>query len=159
MTDYFALLQQPRRPWLEPAELKQCYHDLARRTQIDHQTNRAYRILLDPKSRLEHLLALEAPAPERSAQQVPPELADLFMQIAPLLNPGSGVKNPAHLEQMITRVETLREQALGELVQTDQLWMAKRAEAIPLARMLYHRLSYLSRWRDLLREHQFTLSA
>jgi hypothetical protein len=28
MTDYFALLQQPRQPWLEPEQLKQKYQQL-----------------------------------------------------------------------------------------------------------------------------------
>jgi len=26
MTDYFALLEQPRAPWLDPAELKEVFH-------------------------------------------------------------------------------------------------------------------------------------
>ncbi len=73
MTDYFSLLQQPRRPWLDTAALKQQY--LALSTAVDPdkvhtggesdrntaarkfaELNIAYHYLADPKSRLLHLL-------------------------------------------------------------------------------------------------------
>ena len=95
MTDYFALLEQPRAPWLDPAGLKEAYH---RRTLQSHpdtaapdnpqgafaQLNDAYQVLQDPKRRLHHLLELENHAPSSGDQTVPQELHDLFPAIGAL---------------------------------------------------------------------------
>ena len=91
MTDYFALLDQPRLPWLDPAALKESYH---RKTLQSHpdtlapnqpgdfaQLNEAYQVLQDPKRRLHHLLSLENCAPPAGHQAVPEELQDLFLLI------------------------------------------------------------------------------
>ena len=70
MTDYFALLDQPRRPWLDPEELKQVFHQKTLEAHPDAQTpsdrdetftrlNEAYQVLREPKRRLHHLLTLE----------------------------------------------------------------------------------------------------
>jgi curved DNA-binding protein CbpA len=96
MTDYFALLEEPRRPWLEPDELKQKYHRLTLAAHPDTKAepspndvfaelSKGYRTLSDPTQRLLHLLTLEGHAPATNAQAVPPDLADLFMSIG-LLN-------------------------------------------------------------------------
>jgi curved DNA-binding protein CbpA len=94
MTDYFALLDQPRAPWLDPDALKEVYHrktlqthpDAASRSeQIDFaQVNEAYQVLQDPKRRLHHLLSLENAAPPSASQTVPAELQDLFLLISGL---------------------------------------------------------------------------
>ena len=95
MTDYFALLEQPRAPWFDPAGLKEAYH---RRTLQSHpdtaaqdnpqgafaELNEAYRVLQDPKRRLHHLLELEGRAPSSGDQTVPQELHDLFPAIGAL---------------------------------------------------------------------------
>ena len=96
MTDYFALLDEPRRPWLEPDELKQKYHRLTLAAHPDTQTEstpsdaftelrKGYRTLSDPTQRLLHLLTLEGHAPATNAQSVPDNLADLFLNVG-LLN-------------------------------------------------------------------------
>ena len=91
MTDSFALLQQPRQPWLYPDLLKQRYQE---RTLTDHPDvrgadapsvdfaviNEAYRTLTDPKLRLQHLLRLEGQEPDNSAP-IPADLLDLFSRI------------------------------------------------------------------------------
>ena len=90
MPDHFAILQQPRRPWLDPEELKERFH---RQTAHCHPDvsgddadfaalNAAYTVLRDPASRIRHLLELEAPERLAASQEVPPALADLFMRIA-----------------------------------------------------------------------------
>jgi curved DNA-binding protein CbpA len=92
MIDYFALLDQPRVPWLDPNELKNAYHQKTLQGHPDAQTtrcradaadttfaslNEAYQVLQDPKRRLHHLLSLEGAAPS-SHQTVPQHLHDLF---------------------------------------------------------------------------------
>ena len=92
MTDYFALLDQPRAPWLDPASLKDAYHRKTLQTHPDTaaannteggfaELNEAYQVLQDPKRRLHHLLELEGHAPSSAEQTVPRELHDLFPAI------------------------------------------------------------------------------
>ena len=91
MTDYFALLGQPRAPWLDPAALKEAYH---RQTLHSHpdtaapdcendfaELNEAYQVLQDPKRRLHHLLSLESGAPPAANQVIPQELQELFLLV------------------------------------------------------------------------------
>jgi len=99
MTDYFALLDEPRRPWLEPEALKAKFLKLAAVAHPDKQhglgeaekspanrryaeLNAAYQCLAEPKSRLRHLLELELGAKPKDVQQIPPALADLFAEVA-----------------------------------------------------------------------------
>ena len=99
MIDYFALLDQPRTPWLDPDELKITYHQKTLQTHPDAQASRpgayatdatfarineAYQVLQDPKRRLHHLLSLEGSAPSSTDQTVPKQLDDLFPRIGAL---------------------------------------------------------------------------
>ena len=104
MTDYFALLQQPRRPWLDPELLKQKYHELARTGQYDRKAlavgpsdsgdetapalatlNEAYNVLSNPRLRLRHLLELEGDAASSETNELTSSLADLFLEVAALI--------------------------------------------------------------------------
>ena len=99
MTDFFALLAEARRPWLEAAALKQKF--LARSASLHPdkvrgadaagqaeatgtfaELNAAYACLAEPKSRLLHLLELERGARPAEIQQIPGGLADLFAEVA-----------------------------------------------------------------------------
>jgi curved DNA-binding protein CbpA len=96
MIDYFALLDQPRAPWLDLDKLKDTYHQKTLRAHPDAQTdgpgtdaafaslNEAYQVLQDPKRRLHHLLSLEGAAPSSADQTVPKELHDLFPLVGSL---------------------------------------------------------------------------
>jgi curved DNA-binding protein CbpA len=95
MIDYFALLEQPRAPWLDPASLKDSYHRKTLATHPDtagagdtergfSELNEAYQALQDPKRRLHHLLELEGHAPSSKDQTVPQELHELFPAIGSL---------------------------------------------------------------------------
>jgi curved DNA-binding protein CbpA len=96
MTDYFALLDQPKAPWLDLEKLKDTYHQKTLQTHPDALTkragadatfanlNEAYQVLQDPKRRLHHLLSLEGAAPSSANQTVPTELHDLFPRIGAL---------------------------------------------------------------------------
>ena len=98
MTDYFALLDQPRKPWLEPDELKQAFHARSLRLHPDTQRhdggslgendrafselNEAYQVLQDPKRRIHHLLSLEDRAGANRHAAVPREIEQLFSSVA-----------------------------------------------------------------------------
>ncbi len=99
VTDYFVLLNEPRRPWLEPEALKSKFLALAAEAHPDKQSraseaeklganrryaelNAAYKCLAGPKSRLLHLLELELGAKPKDIQQIPSMLADLFAEVA-----------------------------------------------------------------------------
>jgi curved DNA-binding protein CbpA len=92
MTDYFALLNQPRSPWLDPEKLKEVYHEKTLRWHPDVQPsggetslfsslNEAYQTLQDPKRRLHHLLGLQGCAPSSAPVAVPAHLHDLFPKV------------------------------------------------------------------------------
>jgi curved DNA-binding protein CbpA len=99
MTDYFALLNEPRRPWLDADLLKQKFLALSANAHPDRihsaseadrtdatkkftELNAAYNCLAEPKLRLLHLLELELGAKPKDIQQIPTALADLFAEVA-----------------------------------------------------------------------------
>ena len=99
MTDFFSLLNEPRRPWLEPDLLKQKFLVQAAGLHPDKihsasdskknlaaknfaELNAAFNCLAEPKSRLLHLLELELGAKPNDIQQIPAALADLFAEVA-----------------------------------------------------------------------------
>jgi hypothetical protein len=99
MTDNFALLNEPRRPWLEPDLLKQKFLVLASDSHPDRahnagesekaevtrryiRLNAAYHCLAEPKLRLMHLLEFELGAKPKDIQTIPSALADLFAEVA-----------------------------------------------------------------------------
>ena len=97
--DYFALLDEPRRPWLDVDSLKQRF--LARSANLHPdkilsrdeseknaaskkfaELNAAYNCLIAPKTRLLHMLELELGTKPKDIQQIPDGLADLFAEVA-----------------------------------------------------------------------------
>lgn len=98
MIDYFALFDEPRRPWLDAGNLKEKFLALSGGLHPDRQhsapeaerlaatrrfseLNAAYNCLRDPKDRIRHLLELErGPKPGR-IESVPPELMDYFAEV------------------------------------------------------------------------------
>lgn len=101
MIDYFALLDEPRRPWPDLESLRSRF--LARSAEVhpdrQHQAdkveretatqryaelNAAYHCLREPKDRLQHLLLVERGARPIGIESVPAELMDLFMGVGSL---------------------------------------------------------------------------
>jgi DnaJ-domain-containing protein 1 len=99
VADFFALLNEPRRPWLDADLLKQKFLALSAEIHPDKihsageteksaaaksfaELNAAYNCLAEPKSRLLHLLELELGAKPKDIQQIPAALADLFAEVA-----------------------------------------------------------------------------
>lgn len=102
MTDYFALLDEPRRPWIEADGLKarilarsvevhpDRFHDApeAERRSAEArfaELNSALRCLCETKSRLQHLLALERGNKHTGAQAVPADLSKVFTEVGEAL--------------------------------------------------------------------------
>ena len=92
VVDCFALLQEPRRPWIDPDSLKAGFLRLAARLHPDKvqqaganeryaELNAAYHCLLEPKERLHHLLELESDATPKDVQSIPPGTMDLLVEI------------------------------------------------------------------------------
>jgi curved DNA-binding protein CbpA len=107
VSDYFALLNETRRPWLDGDLLKQKFHTLSGGLHPDKihsageaekasaakkfaELNAAYHCLTDPKLRLLHLLELELGAKPKDIQQIPTTLADLFAEVAGVCRDADG---------------------------------------------------------------------
>jgi len=101
MTDSFALLNEPRRPWLDLDACKGRFLELSTATHPDRahgapeaekekisslyaELNAAWRCLGDPKERLGHLLELELGRKPPGLQTTPAGALDLFMQVGRL---------------------------------------------------------------------------
>jgi curved DNA-binding protein CbpA len=99
MTDFFALLAEARRPWLDGEALKQKFFTRSASLHPDKvrgadaagqaeatgtfaELNAAYACLAEPKSRLLHLLELERGARPAEIQEIPGGLADLFAEVS-----------------------------------------------------------------------------
>ena len=96
--DCFALLGEPRRPWLDPESLKQKFLTLSAQLHPDRvhnagpddkaaaqqrftELNAAFNCLRDPKERLAHLLGLELGARPKDVQRIPEELIAVFSEV------------------------------------------------------------------------------
>ena len=191
MTDYFALLGEVRRPWIDRNKLKQKYHQLTLRLHPDRgrrnqttsedtgslaELNEAFRVLQDPKLRLQHLLMLENAAPV-AARSVPPALANLFWET------GASLKNlDAILEkqsstsrltqalgkseiadaemrtrEILDQLRSLYNDALDKVRRTDPLWLADPAAHVSTLVDLYDSFSYLSRLIEQVNERLLRL--
>jgi curved DNA-binding protein CbpA len=197
MTDYFNLLNEPRRPWLDADLLKQKFLALASDLHPDRvhnaseaekseatkryaELNAAYNCLLEPKSRLLHLLELESGAKPKDVQQIPPALADLFAEVAngcrsadSFLVEKSAVTSPLLQVQWFGRAQEwierlnglqkklggLHEQLLGELKSANTSWpTTTRPELLARLEELYRLFSYFNRWSRQIQERIVRLS-
>ena len=103
--DYFALLTESRRPWLEPEALKEKFLTLSAEVHPDRQAsesdkleatqrytelNAAYNCLREPRERLRHLLELELGQKPSDLTNVPNDLMELFFSVGKLLREVDG---------------------------------------------------------------------
>ncbi|MFL6519220.1 MAG: DnaJ domain-containing protein [Chthoniobacterales bacterium] len=182
MTDYFALLEQPRAPWLDPEALKEVF----RRKTLEHhpdaspfsssnafaELNEAHQVLQDPKKRLQHLLELQGSPPSRIAEPVPSELQELFLRIGEcnqktkvlleLMRGRSSALERSLLKSRLLEaqqaIENLRRE-LRDLTDTATREL-KNIEPAQLNQIsdLHSRFAYLGRWTEQLNELAFQLS-
>jgi Fe-S protein assembly co-chaperone HscB len=133
MADYFALLDEPRRPWLDAELLKAKFHALTGRVHPDRvrcateqekqaasqryaELNAAYQCLREPKERLHHLLELERGKKVEDVQKISPGTMDLFVGVSQLcretdafLAEKARVTSPLLKVQLFEREMTLRD--------------------------------------------------
>ena len=189
MTDYFALLDQPRRPWLDLEKLQQAFHEKSRVAHPDAggteaafaQVNEAYQILQEPKRRLQHLLALEGHSPTAAGHKIADKVADLFQSVAGatqeaerVLQKFSHASNPLSrslLQPDLKRAQSRVDEALAALrhLQTSaetELQALSKSETgtmgedrIHELQRLYALFSYLTRWIGELEEKRVLLSS
>ena len=131
MTDFFALFDEPRRPWLDPGILKAKFHKLSAELHPDRagteaekaeaqtaytELNAAYTCLREPKERLLHLLTLERGSKPQDVQSIPAEIMDWFFEVGTLcreadafLMEKAAANSPLLRVQFFERSEELRE--------------------------------------------------
>jgi curved DNA-binding protein CbpA len=142
MTDYFALLDLPRSPWLEPAAVKARFAELSAAVHPDrvHQAdgatraaatrryaelNAAQQCLADPRQRLRHLIELETGRPPGDVGAVPPHIGELFFKVGQALRTAdelvrqkqaatSPMVQAQFMRQALVQMESLRG-VIGEL--------------------------------------------
>jgi curved DNA-binding protein CbpA len=186
--DFFALLNQPRRPWLDLDRLKQEYQRLTFEQHPDRtdgvserrdfaEITEAYRVLSSPKLRLQHLLSLQGEGTQTS--ELPGEMADIFMEIATLVNDTDRSLQRRHaassalaksmlrseltvlqhrLDAALLKLNQRHADLVADLNQIDQQWAHDRAAVSPELAKLSQRFGFLDRWIAQLREKQFQLS-
>ena len=177
MTDYFALLGEARRAWLDPEQLKEKYFALNRAVAADAELNEAFRVLSDPKLRLHHLLTL-AGADLTAGRQVPPSVAELFWNTGTLLREvdrwllrsaeatstlsrallsSERTKIEGDLEKLEEQLTALYESELAQLRQIDAGSKSAFPNDLPRLIQFYDSISYLTRLREQVTEKRFRL--
>lgn len=189
MTDHFANLALPRRPWLGPEEIKVAFHRLAAERHPDSPggdaesfaaTNAAWQILRAPASRLRHLLELEFSALDLASTQLPPSLADAFMDMAALLRAledfrrrkaaASGAlagallandrgKLESRIRDALARIEAIIARALDEVRTIDASWPQRDDTTAERLSALQRELTFAEKWSAQLREGLFVLGS
>jgi len=149
MTDHFAALDEPRRPWLDAEELKEKFHSLStsvhpdrvhgadeatRRAASDQYTalNAAFQCLREPKSRLQHLLLLERGSKPGDLKSIPEDVVQLFAEVGAVLRQTDALlKEKAQAISPMVKVRVL-EKSLPSLDKISQLQpiLARRREAL-----------------------------
>ena len=188
MSDHFLALAQPRRPWLDPADLRESFQRAAARQHPDAggadghfaALNAAYTALGTPATRLRHLIELAAPHLLQRSVPIPPELADLFMQMAatrharesfaqkhaatasPLgraLLAGEKAGVLGALTAALARLTAAHDAALAALRALDAAWPVPSAADWERLAVLQAGFAFLEKWTAQLREDLFRLGS
>ena len=193
MTDHFLLMNEQRRPWLDADSLKKKFLALSAETHPDKihtatnaekdaaarrfaELNAAFNCLRETNSRLRHLIELETGRKAVDLQQMPNDLADLFMEVGALcrrvdsfLKEKAAVSSPLLLAQLFERSQSWvdqlqamqrkineRHNALSARLQSlDAQWMTSlgdRASLLPELEEIWRLMSFYGRWSNQLQE-------
>lgn len=185
MRDYFAVLGESRQPWLDLEKLDQRYRELSLTTHPDRLSgdapgdesfaavSEAYRVLKDPKQRIQHLLQLEGLELGKDGS-VPQTLLPLFSRIGDFIarstklwqrrgeSPNALSKSVLHVEIVALQqeVEALLHDAKTLLRQTEEAsrslndsWQSKPEELAGV----YSLFGFLTPWITQLEEWKFRL--
>jgi curved DNA-binding protein CbpA len=185
MTDYFAILDQPRQPWLDEEAIKSKYQELTLAQHPDVETKsgdrnfaevtEAYRVLSHPKLRLSHLLQLANVDLPRQ-QQIPEELAEWFSRVGSFVQSadrvvarGAGASSAVALsltraemaglepeaKRILAELKQRHHESLRELQTLNASWSSN----LPALTNLYPRLAFLGRWIEQVEQRLFQLSS
>jgi len=174
-TDYFALFGLRRKLCLDAAELEKRFHQLSWKLHPDNfvragkyerelsldrasQLNDAYRVLRDPISRVEYLLAREGMRKEgEHKQQAPPELLEEVFELNESLDELRGAKSSggdlAALKSRLESAEKGFQQKLGEV--DTQLQAAAREWDAALQGEAATRKQVMAKLNDLLNRRSY----
>src|SRR5277367_868269 len=145
-SDYFALLELPRKLWIEMSALEQKFLQLSWKLHPDNfvnaseaereaslrrssELNDAYRTLRDPVGRVEYLLAIEGARKEgEHKQQAPPELLEEVFELNESLDELRDAKSEGgDLTALKTRLESAQKSFQQKLEEVDaQLFAVAR---------------------------------
>jgi curved DNA-binding protein CbpA len=187
MTDAFALLDEPRQPWLEVEALKTKFLTRSAATHPDKFTdptekadaqarfaelNTAHETLRDPKRRLQHLLTLERGHKPDEVHDILPATADLFQQVGQLLrdvdpflaqreaetSPLLKAQTYPKALDWLEQVTTLQKTLTQSLQHLDtQLQSLNKNWTPETLEPLFHQYSYLQKWREQLNDRAVRL--
>lgn len=187
MTDHFAILAQPRRPWLDADALKDAFHRAIAQEHPDvaggsgeasAALNAAYAVLREPAARLRHLIELEWPGVTPTPASIPAALADFFGRIATLRQAGAALaKKEAAAQSPLARallagdratlrrdfqsvlaeLETAETAAHADLRALNAAWNPANVNAATQLAAAHQRFSFLAKWQAQLREDFFKL--
>jgi curved DNA-binding protein CbpA len=182
MTDYFALLRQPRCPWVDPASLKEAFLSRAKAVHPDKadipsaaaysELNAAYQCLRTSRTRILHLIELETGNQPQLIQEIPAAMTEFFMRVTQMMREAdaflrvwptvTGLVKAQHFAEAQEHVQTLqalqrdinlRTEALErELGELSNRWESRRSEAIIRLRELSQLFSYYARWSSQIQE-------
>lgn len=149
MTDYFVLLDQPRRPWLDPGAVKESFLKRAAEVHPDRShslgeaerakahedyvaLNAAHNCLRDPKSRLRHWLELERGVLPGDVQNIPSDLMDLSLGVGQACRDADALlAEKAKTSSPLLQVQQFeRAQSLIERLQTIQHAIGERRDRL-----------------------------
>ncbi|MBC8326749.1 MAG: hypothetical protein H8E27_14110 [Verrucomicrobia subdivision 3 bacterium] len=185
--DAFALLDEPRQPWLDPAALKEKFLTRSAATHPDKfadpteksaaqtrfaEFNTAHETLRNPKRRLQHLLTLERGRKPDEVHDILPATAELFQQVGQLLraidpflaqreaetSPLLKAQTYPQALDWLDQVTTLQN-TLTQALQTHdtQLLSLNKNWTPETLEPLYHQYSYLQKWQEQLTDRAVRL--
>jgi curved DNA-binding protein CbpA len=144
MTDYFALLEEARRPWIDASVLKSRFLERSAALHPDRfhnappdekekasqrytDLNTAYTTLREPRDRLLHLYELETGAKPKDIQRIPPGTMDLFVEVGQkcrdvdqFLKEKAGTTSPLLQVQMFQKAQEWVDQLTALQKRVDQ---------------------------------------
>jgi curved DNA-binding protein CbpA len=147
LTDYFALLGEPRRPWLDPERVKARFLELApgvhpdrvheagdseraRQSEEFSRLNSAQQCLRETVSRLRHLIELESGSPPGDVKTVPPSSVGLVMKVAKKCREADGfIDEKRRITSPILKARVFAKSAAWVDELTGLLQEGQRAEA------------------------------
>jgi curved DNA-binding protein CbpA len=188
MTDFFALLDFERRPWLGEDALKARFHELSAQHHPDAggedaafaAINRGYQTLVDPALRLKHLLELETQETVPRTQGVPDIAEKYFAPVAEVTRAADAFfkkhaasnspitkailstqqfKIQEEVERLIAELQGMQDATLEKVKAADEAWNSHRAEAVAALPELWQALGYSSKWLASLREILFRFAS